>query len=183
LALISYVDDEVYQKSLGSPQVGNVLRALFLSPNWAKCFVHLASVQMNGIALPPIDRELVILHAGHFLGAEYVVAQHGAIAEIVGITKQQQNAIKNGNYQNGDFSKRQQALLNLVQAVANRNYADDAVLAEAKRHFSDQELIEIVGVHGVAYTVSSITSTFRIEVDLKSGEDLLRFASHVAGAN
>lgn len=183
MALINYVDDDVYQKALGSPQVANLLRALFNSPDWAKSFVHLASAQMKDLALPPIDRELVILQTGHMFGAEYVVAQHEGISDIMGVSEPQRVAIKHGNYQNAAFSDRQRALLNFVRAVADRNHTGEAALRDAKKHFSDQELIEIVGVHGFAYTVSSITTTFRIDVDPVSGKDLLRFADQLAGTN
>ncbi|QYD67953.1 hypothetical protein KZJ38_16825 [Paraburkholderia edwinii] len=180
MALIKYVDDEVYQEALGSPQVANLLRALFNSPDWAKAFSHLAGVQMSKLALPAADREVVLLQTGAIFNADYVWAQHEGISEVVGISERQRNAIKIGDYADEIFSVRQQTLLKFVRSIADRQDSLGACLAEAKAHFTDQELVEIIGLHGFAYTVSSITSVLQIEPDRMSGAALLRFAGQLA---
>ena len=179
MALVGYVEDKVYQEALGSPQVANLLRAIFNSPEWAKSFVALAAIQMSKLALSPAERELVILQTGALFGAEYVWAQHVGISEAIGISQEQRDAIRAENYAAPVFSQKQSALLRFVDDLAQRRY-DAGVLDELKAHFTDQELIEIVGLHGFAYTVASMTSAFRIEVDPVSGKDLLRFVEDVA---
>lgn len=197
MALISFVDDSIYMERLGSPQAANLLRVLFHSPDWAEAFVKLAGAQMNVLALPARDRELVILQTGYMLKARYVVAQHEGIAQLLGITEAQRDALRDwehpGNLSDGGkppchpsveglFSDREAALLRLVATLVRQAYPNEAALEEAKRFFSEAELVEIVAVQGFASTVAGITLTFRVDVDPIAGDDLLRFSQAVGSA-
>ncbi|MCB4858449.1 carboxymuconolactone decarboxylase family protein [Sphingobium sp. PNB] len=197
MALIGFVDDSVYVERLGSPQVANLLRVLFHSPDWAEAFIRLAGAQMNVLALPARDRELVILQTGYMLKAPYVVAQHEGISEVLGITEAQREALrgwgKPGNLFGGGkpsadrcptdlFDDREAALLRLVTSLVQRTYPNDKALEDARAFFSEAELVEIVGVQGFAATVAGITLTFQVDVDPIAGDDLLRFANAVGDA-
>lgn len=194
MALISFVDDSIYLDRLSSPQVANLLRVLFHSPDWAETFVRLASAQMNVLTLPARDRELVILQTGYMLKARYVVAQHEGISDILGISEAQREALRNlgrvGNLFGGRdpskqriaddvFSAREAALVRLVATLVQRTYPNEAALEDAKRFFSEAELVEIVGVQGFAATVAGITLTFQVDVDPIAGDDLMRFSKDV----
>ncbi|WP_343616404.1 carboxymuconolactone decarboxylase family protein [Novosphingobium sp.] len=179
MARISYVEDAVYQERLGSPQVANLLRVLFHSPQWAEAFVRLAGAQMSVLSLPARDRELVILQVGHMRRADYVVAQHEGIADILGIPAEQREALRTGDFANPAFSDRDKALIHLVAVLINTGAADATTLNAAKRFFSEAELVEIVGVQGFAATVAAITRSFEIDIDPVSAEDLLRFSKAV----
>jgi alkylhydroperoxidase family enzyme len=182
MPLISYVDDAVYQKRLGSPQVANLLRVLFHSPTWAEAFVRLAGAQMSHLNLPALDRELVILRTGHMLDASYVVAQHEGISQLLGVSDAQRSALQDRSFDEAAFSDRQRALLFFVDTLADHTVDNAAELANAKRYFTEPELVEIVGLQGFAATVAAMTRTFQIDVDPVSGQDLLRFSEKIAGS-
>ncbi|KAA0678478.1 carboxymuconolactone decarboxylase family protein [Neorhizobium sp. P12A] len=179
MASISYVSDSIYQSRLGSSQTANLLRVLFHSPDWAQVFVRLAGAQMSVLSLAARDRELVILQAGYMLDAAYVVAQHEGISEILGVSQAQRDALRENRFNDEVFTDREKALVRLVASLIDRSYPNDATLAEASRHFSEAELVEIVGVQGFAATVAAITRTFDVDIDPVSGEDLLRFSKRV----
>jgi alkylhydroperoxidase family enzyme len=176
---ISYVDDSIYQERLGSPQVANLLRILFHSPRWAEAFVRLVGVQMTALSLPPRDREIVILLVGYLLEAEYVVAQHESISNLLGVSAEQREALRARQFDSAVLSNRDQALARFVAALVDRNTALADVLVGASEFFSEPELVEVVGVEGIAATVAAVTRVFDVDIDPVTGEDLLRFSMAV----
>lgn len=181
MARISYVDDRIYQEALGSKQVANLLRVLFHSPVWAEAFVRLATVQMTKLTLEPSLRELVILQTGRMFQSEYVWAQHQGISQSAGISEEQREALSRGDYAAAVFSEKSKVLLQFVAGIGSSTAMAAEDFAQARRHFSEQELVEVTGIHGFAYTVAKLTSKFEVEVDPVSGAEMLDFVEKIAG--
>jgi alkylhydroperoxidase family enzyme len=179
VTLISYVDDSVYQERLGSPQVANLLRVLFHSPLWAEAFVRLVGVQMTALSLVPREREIIILLVGYILEADYVVAQHESISELLGVSEEQRRALRRRQFDSSLLSDRDKALARFVSALIDRSALHSDALACAKDFFTEAELVEVIGVQGVAATVAAITRVFDVDIDPVTGDDLLRFSQAV----
>lgn len=179
MAEISYVDDDVYTRRLGSPQTANLLRVVFHSPEWANALVRLVGAQMGALQLPAREREMVILQTGFRLNARYVIAQHEGISQALGVTEAQREAIEEGRTDPPEFSERDKALLSFVDALVRREYGADEPLRIAKRYFSERELVEIVGVQGLAGLIAGMMEVFRVEVDPVSADDLLEFSRSI----
>jgi alkylhydroperoxidase family enzyme len=179
MARIHYVNDEIYQQILGSEQVANILRVIFHAPVWAEEFVKLATVQMTQLKLAPALRELVILHSSRLYNAEYIWAQHQGISQAIGVSEEQRKALLHGNLLSEVFSERESALLQFISSVAKSQALSAEEFARTRQHFSEQELVEAIGVHGFAYTVAKLTSAFEVEVDPIDGSKMLAFIDEV----
>lgn len=179
MALIPYVKDEVFQKVLGTQQTANLLRILFHSPIWAKQFVRLASVQMTELSLHPVLRELIILQTSRLFDSEYVWEQHRGISEAMGVSEDQRKALDLGHLASSAFSERERVLLEFISHIPTTRPLSSKQFAKLREFFSEQAIVEIIGVHGFAYTVSALTSILSVEVDPVSGPDMLSFVDEV----
>jgi 4-carboxymuconolactone decarboxylase len=183
MALISYVDDSIYQEALRSQQVANLLRVLFHSPIWAEAFVRLATIQMTKLKLEPSLRELVILQTSRMLQSEYVWAQHQGISQAAGVSEEQRAALNCGEFASEIFSEKSKALLQFVSGLEGSASIPAEDFAHARKYFSEQELVEVISIHGFAYVVAKITSKFAVDVDPVRGTDMLEFVKKVAGTS
>lgn len=165
MARIDYVEDSVYTDILGAPQTANLLRAIFNAPPWAEAFVRLGIVQMTRSALPRVDRELIFIRMAHKHRARYILHNHHDGAVKSGLTSEQMQELQNSDHAPENFSQRQLSILALVDAAGLPAEADGALVQEAKSHLSDEEIIEVFGVIGLAFTVSCITVSLDISPD------------------
>ena len=165
MARINFVDDSLYTEILGAPQTANLLRAIFNAPSWAEAFVKLGIVQMTRSALPRGDRELVFMRMAHKHRAPYLAHNHQAGALNSGLTAEQLQELQKRDYAPHQFSPRQLSILSLVDAAGLPAQADGARVEEARTHLSDEEMIEVFGVIGLAFTVSCITVSLDVELD------------------
>jgi alkylhydroperoxidase family enzyme len=183
MALISYVDDSIYQEALGSQQVANLLRVLFHSPIWAEAFVRLATMQMTKLKLEPSLRELVILQTSRMFQSEYVWAQHQGISQAAGVSEEQRAALNRGEFASAIFSEKSKALLRFVAGIEGSASISAEDLGLARKCFSEQELVEVIGIHGFAYTVAKITTKFAVDVDPVRGADMLEFVKAIVAGS
>jgi alkylhydroperoxidase family enzyme len=179
VARLSFVADEVYQHRLGSSQVANLLRVLFHAPDWAEALVRLVMVNMTGLELSARHRELVILETARQAGAEYVWTQHVNVARRHDVSEEQLAALRRGGELQHSFDDADRALIEFVRALAQGPQMSEAAFRHARQHFSDRQLVEIVGVHGTAYTVARITTAFDIEIDEIDSSEFRRFVKDV----
>lgn len=165
MARINFVDDSFYTEILGAPQTANLLRAIFNAPYWAEAFVRLGIVQMTRSALPRGDRELIFMRMAHKHRAPYIVDNHQSGALNSGLTAAQLQELQKPSYAPEMFSPRQLSILSLVDAAGLPAQADGARIEEARTHLGDEEMIEVFGVIGLAFTISCITVSLDIEPD------------------
>jgi 4-carboxymuconolactone decarboxylase len=181
MSLVSLVPDEIYTKALGSPQTANLLRVAFNAPAWAEAFVKLAAVEMSGLSLKPEHRELVFLRTASYLGGRYAWAGHENLARKSGVSDEQIEAIRTGEDGSAIFSEEEQALLKLVVLLCRRS-TERSVVWQAQCFFTDQEIVEIIAVHSLCYSVTSLTSALHVELDQPSDETSAKVPSFADSA-
>lgn len=181
MALITFVGDGVVKKALGIDKVTNLLRIAFHSPIWAEEFVRLAAVQMTKLSLKPELRELVILYSSRIFQSGYVWAQHQDISQLAGISEEQRAALSQNDATSAVFSEKEQALLQFVSKIAESEPLSKEEFRPIRKHFSEQELVEVVALHGLAYTTARLASVFEVEIDPLNGSDLLDLVNKTAG--
>ena len=86
-------------------------------------------------------RELLILRGAQIMGSEYEWAQHLRMARQAGV-REAQIAELDSWKSSSEFNAREKAALGLAEAVT-RGEVSDAVYHEAKRHFDDQDYVEL----------------------------------------
>jgi alkylhydroperoxidase family enzyme len=181
VALLPFVADEVYQQRLGSPQVANLLRVLFHAPDWAEALMKLVMINLTGLELSALHREIVILETGRLVGGDYVWTQHVNVARRHGLSEEQLAALRLGEGVAHTFDASSSVLIAFVRALADGPRVSEAAFRQAREHFSDRQLVEIVGVHGTIYTVARITSAFDIEIDEIDGAEFRRYVEDTTG--
>lgn len=80
----------------------------------------------------------------HRLKCEYQWVQHTQIARSAGVLDSQISAIVAGDISGKVWSVEERALLGFLDAVIQGPEVDDDVFAAAKKHFTDQTLVEVV---------------------------------------
>jgi alkylhydroperoxidase family enzyme len=95
--------------------------------------------------------------------------QHVPIAERAGCTKEQIAALEALRFDDASLDARAVAMLRLVRGVVREVAAGEAAVEEARRHFSPQEIVEIILTCGFYMTMARLTETTRVEVDPPPG--------------
>jgi alkylhydroperoxidase family enzyme len=168
MARIPYIDDAIIYQDLGLRGNINLLRIAFQSPKIGEAFARLVAAQLTGLALSPKIRELLILHTTWCTQSEYAWTQHQEIAKSVGVTDAQIASIQQGQLQSFAFSEKEKKLLRFLLCIAKSQALSSDDFEDAREHFSDRELVEIVAVRGFYYTIAVLASVFELEIDSPS---------------
>ncbi|MBV9989788.1 MAG: carboxymuconolactone decarboxylase family protein [Alphaproteobacteria bacterium] len=114
-------------------------------------------------------RELIILAVARLEGGIYEWVQHVPIGKRAGCSDAQIAALEALAFDDAAFDGRARAMLELVREVVRNVKAGEATVEEAKRHFSPQEIVEIILTAGFYMTMARMTETTRVEVDAPEG--------------
>ena len=98
-----------------------------------------------GRVLKPKYREFAILRAGIVGESRFEYSQHMKVARMVGISEDQLDAIK-GWATSDKFDAAERAVMAATDELVGRNLIEDATFAALKRHFSDEQIMELVFV-------------------------------------
>jgi AhpD family alkylhydroperoxidase len=157
--------DPVLQKRLeqlwGKPV--NLYRALGNHAPLAAAWTEFANAIRHESRTPRALRELMILRAAQIARSEYEWAQHLRMARKAGVGENHIAALAAWR-SSPLFDPRERAALALTEAVMACNVTDD-VHAEAKRHFSDTEFVELSLTAAFYAMVSRMLDAMRVEMD------------------
>jgi uncharacterized peroxidase-related enzyme len=153
--------NEIYEKTLrGKP--GNVQKALAHRPEMLKNFLSFyASV---GRSLDRKLYELIYLRVSFINGCNYCTQHHVASSKRAGLTAEDWNALKSGNYSR--FSEKEQAALSYVEKLTRTPHEiNDADFNQLKKNFSDPEIVDIHMLAGLANLTNRLTDPLGLEVE------------------
>lgn len=114
-------------------------------------------------------RELVILLVAELEGGEYEWNQHVPIGLRCGCTQAQIDALKARRLDDSAFNAREKALVAFAAEVIEKVKASEESLAEAQKHFSPKEIVEIILTCGFYMTMARLTETTRTDIDPPAG--------------
>ncbi|MFJ9409470.1 carboxymuconolactone decarboxylase family protein [Streptomyces sp. NPDC101393] len=160
----------------GDPQDAsllNVFRMLGHSPGLLTAVANIGFAQLTEGELTDGDRELVILASSRCFGSDYVWAQHEQLAGRFGIGAGQLAALRAHDLAASCFDRPQQNLLALVAQTAAGTEVDGALLERVRRDRGDRQIVEIIGLVGVYFLVSRVTTTLGIEIDRRELDSTL----------
>jgi alkylhydroperoxidase family enzyme len=72
------------------------------------------------------------------------------------------------------FDAKEKSLLKLSEEVIRHVRGSEAAVAEAKKHFSPQEIVEIIMTCGFYMTIARMTETLQVDVDVPGGDAIVR---------
>ena len=161
----SAVFEPVLQKRLeelwGKPV--NLYRALGNHPALAAAWTEFANAIRHDSRTPRALRELMILRTAQIARSEYEWAHHLGMARKAAVGEPKIAALA-GWRASKEFDARERAALALTEAVMACKVTDE-VHAEVKRHFSDEEFVELSLTAGFYAMVSRMLDAMRVELD------------------
>lgn len=100
--------------------------------------------------------------------AEAVKAKEAAlgVCDISGMTKSQAVAALRDKLRKSEFTPREAAAISLVdRIVVDPHSVDDALYAELRRHFSEEEIIELVCASSLFTWAGTLNTVVRLDTD------------------
>jgi alkylhydroperoxidase family enzyme len=156
------------------PKVPNILAMLAHADTCVKPVMKLGGTLLGKLQLDPRLRELCLLHAVKLAGGEYEWMQHVPIARDLGCAEAQIAALEAGDEAAACFEAREQAALRFTREVVVDGRASEPALAEARRHLSDREIVELIVMAGFYVMLARLTETLGVEADPPMGSGLVR---------
>ncbi len=152
---------EIYEGKLkGKP--GNIQKALAHRPAMLSNFLGFyASV---GKALDRKLYEAVYLRVSLINGCNYCTQHHIQGSKRAGVTPEQMRAANAGNY--AGFSAPEQAALRYAENLTRTpDAASDADFTELKKHLSDEQIVDLHMLIGLANLTNRVTGPLALEVE------------------
>jgi uncharacterized peroxidase-related enzyme len=152
---------DIYEKALrGKP--GNAQKALAHRPELLKNFLSFyASV---GRSLDRKLYELIYIRVSLMNGCRYCTQHHVAASKRVGLTAEDWEALKDGDYSR--YSDKERAALGYVQKLTRTPQAiTDADFAHLQEHFSEPEIVDIHLLTGLANLTNRFTDPLGLELE------------------
>ncbi|MGX1778805.1 carboxymuconolactone decarboxylase family protein [Nocardia brasiliensis] len=143
----------------------NVLRMLCHAPSFVPPWTDFANILMTELELAPELRELALLRV---IGAEDCIYEwewHRRIAESVGVTTAQIDALARADIDGPEFCDRERAVLRFVDEIRTRVATTDAAIDVLRRFLSDREIVELTVAVGFLMLVDRVVRTTGIESD------------------
>jgi alkylhydroperoxidase family enzyme len=141
----------------------NLYRALGNQPALVAAWTEFFNSLRHESRTPRALREIMILRTAQLARSEYEWAHHLAMARKSGVREAQIAALAAWR-ESQQFDARERAALALAEAVTACRMTD-AVHAEAKRHFSDGDYVELCLTAAAYAMVSRMLDALGVELD------------------
>jgi AhpD family alkylhydroperoxidase len=143
----------------------NVFSMLANAPNLAGPTLRLGEAILTRSELDHALRELVILHVAQVTDTAYEWVQHVPIAQSVGVSDEQIEALRAGRLGEDDFDTRQLAALRLVSAVFAEQVPAAELVKAAHAELGTEQLIELLVTAGYYGMLGQVFRAVQIDVD------------------
>ena len=117
-----------------------------------------------GRILKPRFRELAILRTGIVGDSRFEYSQHLKVARMVGIPEEKLQAIK-GWTTSDKFDPAERVVMAAADEMVGRNLIEDETFAELKKHFSDEQIMELVFVIATWRMHGMVVRALHLEYD------------------
>jgi len=147
----------------------NMHRTVANSPKIFKAYVDMAITLRTAATTPRVDRELIILRTAQLAGGDYEFAQHRPMGISCGLSAAQVDGLQNWQKRT-DLSDRQRAILAYADGMASDKGVDDRTFAELRKHFNDQEIVELTVTSAFYGAVAQITRSLAVKLEPNAGQ-------------
>ncbi len=155
---------EIMQPFVDSGRDYNVFRTLMNHPDLAKRWLVFASHILVQSSLPERERELLILRIGHLCQADYEWQKHADISRFLGMSEAAIESSKTGPDTPG-LSELDRLLLQATDELHGDAHISDATWQDLARHFSTEQLMDLVFTVGQYNLVSMALNSFGVQAD------------------
>ena len=142
----------------------NIFRTLARAPKALTRFNEWgAYVLSRRNALPPREREILILRVGWLCKSGYEFTQHTRIGLNAGLSEDEIAAIKKGA--DAGWSAADAALIRAADELVQGHFVSDATWKALVEHFDDKQRMDAVFTVGQYTQVSMFLNTFGVQLD------------------
>jgi len=179
MARISYPDldkasPEVREMLARLPAPANIFNMMAHAETCVKPVMKLGGALLGKLELDAKLRELCLLRAVKLEGGKYEWLQHVPIARELGCSEAQIAALEDDDDLAHCFDDRAKAALQFTREVVVDVRASDETLAQARKHLSDREIVELILMAGFYIMLARLTETLGVETDPPIGSALIR---------
>jgi alkylhydroperoxidase family enzyme len=157
----------------------NIFRTFLRAPAAFSAFLAYGGyILSKRNALPPRERELVILRTGFLCACGYEWAQHLAIGKHAGLSDEEIVRIKSGPNAAG-WSPADQTLLQACDQLVNDKFIATPIWTALRAHFSERQCMDLILTVGQYTQVSMFLNALGVQLDAGQAldPDLARFES------
>ena len=151
----------------------NVFSMLAHADTLVKPVMKLGGAILAKTTLDPKLRELALLHAVKLEGGDYEWVQHVPVALNLGATQAQIDALERGDDAAACFSAAEKAALRLTREVVVQVRSSPEALAQARTHYSDREIVELIVMAGFYIMLARLTETTGVENEPSIADKML----------
>jgi len=156
------------------PHAANIFRMMAHAPTCVKPVMKLGGALLGKLKLDAKLRELCLLYAVALAGGHYEWVQHVDIARDLGCSDRQIAALEARDENASCFDAREKAALRFTREVVLDVRASQAAVAEAAKHLSEREIVELIIMTGFYVMLARLTETLGVETDPPLGSALIR---------
>ena len=156
------------------PASTNIFNMISHAESCLKPVMKLGGTLLGKLKLDPKLRELCLLHAVNLVGGEYEWVQHEPIARDLGASDAQIAALRANDGASFCFNPAERAALRFTREVVMDVKASEATLAQARTHFGDREIVELIVLAGFYTMLARVTETLGVENDPPMGSEFVK---------
>ena len=157
--------DPVAQPGTATGTPGDYWTSLALAPDLLKLGADMLFALLKpGRKLEPRYRELAILRTAIAGDCRFELSQHMKVARAIGISQDQLNALA-GWTTSTLFDASERAVMAAADELIGRNLVDDVTFAALKRHFSDEQIVELFYVISTYRMHGMLVRALHLEYD------------------
>ena len=142
-------------------RVSALYQTLLNSPPVAAGWLHMGTAVRNEASLNGAIRELVICRVAQVTGAEYEWQAHSPIAVREGVAQEQLDELDRWG-ESTLFNPQQQAAMAYADQITTVLNADDETFEAVRKHFNEQETLELTVTAAFYNMVSRVLRTLQV---------------------
>ncbi|MEM7016580.1 MAG: carboxymuconolactone decarboxylase family protein [Pseudomonadota bacterium] len=155
---------EIMKPMVAQGRIYNIFKTLTNHPDLMRRWMVFANHILGKSTLDPREREIAILRIGYLCEAEYEWGQHVLIGKDCGLTDDEIQMIKAGPGAEG-WSEKDRLLMQATDDLHKDAHVSDATWAGLEKHYSTQQLMDIVFTVGQYNMVSMVLNSFGVQLD------------------
>jgi AhpD family alkylhydroperoxidase len=168
VGLVGWAVSAVSGRVSGTTRAPNLFLTLGRHRPLFRGWLRFAGRLMPGGKLPRRETELVIIRVAVLRDCAYELDHHIHLARRAGVTEADVARLRD-RPRADEWSAREKAILDAVDALHDRQDIDDPEWVELRRHLDEREVIELVLLVGHYEMLATAIAALRIEPDERRG--------------
>ena len=161
--MVPWAEKAGFTAQLEDGRLVGPFNTVLLSPEMAQAFLALQAVEGKHTSLPERVRQVVILTVGAAWRCDYERYAHGAVARQTGFGDAAIEAL-NAGQASDELRPEERVAQRFTLTLARDHHVDEALFAEARTHFADRGIVDMIMLAGCYDLISMLLNAFNVPV-------------------